>query len=290
MLRYLYRAALRLHPAVFRRRFGDEMLSIFDQAQTYHGRLILLSDCLISILRQRIARPEFWAESSARPSVQAAYGVPSFSSLDVFRPRTSAVIDGLILSAALFLVTCFAIRYSWIRVLHLQIQEYQVEGYLGIHRASPTELLGNRGSDSQRSPATEAEPGLISARLQFDVMPVEAGPVRPSSPVLNSKVPAVTVEPQILGRPIKLRLPLESYAGTYQSRSPQLIIRISVKDEQVSMRIANEPSVMLSATSETTFVIDGSEDRSVEFLPDSTGKMQRLQLSRGSQTITAERR
>jgi hypothetical protein len=31
MLRRLYRCAVRMHPSSFRRRFGEEMLYIFDQ-------------------------------------------------------------------------------------------------------------------------------------------------------------------------------------------------------------------------------------------------------------------
>ena len=39
MLRHLYCCALRLHPSGFRKRFGDEMLSIFDHTpSTGHVR------------------------------------------------------------------------------------------------------------------------------------------------------------------------------------------------------------------------------------------------------------
>ena len=99
MLRHLYRAAVRLHPPGFRNRFGEEILSIFESTQGKSARFSLLCDCLLSSLRQRILRFDFSAKSSPGIGVPAADRIPSFSSLEGFRPRTSAVIDGVILSA-----------------------------------------------------------------------------------------------------------------------------------------------------------------------------------------------
>ena len=128
MLRHIYRCVLRLHPPGFRRRFGDELLSIFDQAK---GRLLafrLLIDSVFSLIRQWTLRPEFWNESVSAPAHQAALdGMPSFCTLSPFRPRATAVVPGLILSLAVFSLTCVAIKYSWIRVLHVRIPEVQFE-------------------------------------------------------------------------------------------------------------------------------------------------------------------
>src|SRR5258708_10321108 len=60
MLRALYRGLLHLHPAAFRKRFAEEMLWIFDEAAATHGILGLFTDGLVSMLRQRIVRPESW--------------------------------------------------------------------------------------------------------------------------------------------------------------------------------------------------------------------------------------
>jgi hypothetical protein len=111
---------LRLHPSGFRRRFADEMISIFDHSVGKPAALRLLVDGLVSLARQWALRPEFWHELS--PAQQpAADGIPSFYTLDPFRPRAGAVIQGLVLSTAIFCLTCFAIRYSWIHILHLHI-------------------------------------------------------------------------------------------------------------------------------------------------------------------------
>ena len=126
MLRHIYRGVLRLHPPGFRRRFGDELLSIFDQAKGRLSAFRLLMDSILSLIRQWTLRPEFWNDSVSAPARQGALdGMPSFCTLSPFRPRTAAVIPALILSLAVFSLTCVAIKYSWIRVLHVRIPEVQ---------------------------------------------------------------------------------------------------------------------------------------------------------------------
>ena len=126
MLRPLYRCVLRLHPSGFRRRFADEMISIFDHSVGKPAALRLLVDGLLSLARQWALRPEFWHElSPTQPP--AADGIPSFYTLDPFRPRAGAVIHGLVLATTLFCLTCFAIRYSWIHILHVNIPAVQLD-------------------------------------------------------------------------------------------------------------------------------------------------------------------
>ena len=128
MLRRIYRCVLRLHPPAFRSRFGDEILSIFDEAKGGLSGFRLLMDSILSLIRQWTLRPEFWRESVSSPAPQAALdGIPSFCILSPFRPRPTAVVPGLILSIAIFSLTCVAIKYSWIRVLHVRIPEVQFE-------------------------------------------------------------------------------------------------------------------------------------------------------------------
>jgi hypothetical protein len=127
MLRPLYRCVLHLHPPGFRQRFGDEMLSILDHTADKWEGLRLLLDCVLSLGRQWTLRSEFWHDPAVLSSQAASDGVPSFCTLDRFRPRTGAMIQGLMLSAVVFSLTCFAIRYSWIRLLHVHIPEVQFE-------------------------------------------------------------------------------------------------------------------------------------------------------------------
>jgi hypothetical protein len=77
----------------------------------------------------RAVRPEFWAEiSQVHVQHTVRDGIPSFHTLGRFRPRTAAVIHGLVLSTTVFSVTCFAIRYNSIHVLHMRMPEIQPDG------------------------------------------------------------------------------------------------------------------------------------------------------------------
>ena len=62
MLRRLYRCVVRLHPFSFRRRFGEEMLYIFDQQKGTLSALGVMLDCVFSLLRQWTLRPHFGIE------------------------------------------------------------------------------------------------------------------------------------------------------------------------------------------------------------------------------------
>jgi hypothetical protein len=59
MRRVMYRWLLLAHPAAFRNRFGTEMLEVFENERE---PLRLILDVLISLLRQRILRPDFRRE------------------------------------------------------------------------------------------------------------------------------------------------------------------------------------------------------------------------------------
>ena len=127
MLRFLYRGLLGLHPPAFRKRFAEEMQSIFDQITERSARVSLLADGFLSLIRQWSLRPEFWHEFASGGEQAASDGIPSFHTLDPFRPRTTAVVHGLIVTVAVFCLTCYAIRYSWIHVLHVRIPEVPFE-------------------------------------------------------------------------------------------------------------------------------------------------------------------
>jgi len=151
MLRSLYVGLLRLHPPAFRRHFGGEMLSIFDQAAGRQTRFRLLGDGLMSLARQWSLRPEFWHEFAPRGEQPAPDGIPSFYTLDPFRPRTTAVVPGLLLTMVVFSLTCFAFRYSWFHELHLQLPVAELEG------SSSNERSGS-AAEMPEEPAVAAVP------------------------------------------------------------------------------------------------------------------------------------
>jgi hypothetical protein len=128
MLRSVYRLALRLHPSHFRRRFADEMLAIFDENRSTVSDLKSLLDAAFSLLRQWILRPQSWSpRQTSTLSRPIPDGVPSFYTVSAFRPSGTAVVNGILLTTFVFCVTCFAIKYSWIRVLHVQIAPAQFD-------------------------------------------------------------------------------------------------------------------------------------------------------------------
>ena len=129
MLRHLNRCAVRLHPSSFRRRFGDEMLYVFDQQKGALAALGLMLDCAASLFRQWTLRPHRGTELSLPPlPTPAADHIPLFETLDSFRPRASALINGAVLSLVLFCMTVIAIRDSWVHVLDLHIREIDTHG------------------------------------------------------------------------------------------------------------------------------------------------------------------
>jgi hypothetical protein len=60
MTRSFYQFILWMHPPAFRRRFRDEMLSIFDEGGARHLKFALLLDGLISFARQWLLRTDSW--------------------------------------------------------------------------------------------------------------------------------------------------------------------------------------------------------------------------------------
>lgn len=303
MLRSLYRCALHLHPPAFRRRFADEMLSIFDQAQGTASALKLLLDALFSLSRQWTLRPEFWEDLSPAASPQPAFdGIPSFYTISPFRPRSAAVINGLVLSLAIFCMTCFAIRYSWIHVLHVRIPEVQFE------RSS---WIPPKGAISGSSPALKQTP--------IPPPPEKRIPASDSAtPALSQVPPPAAAAPErgtdrAAGQPDTARpqykphvsnqqarttsaaeLPLKSYEGTYVVDSPaKLRIVITVEDENLMMSMSGQPRLTLAPLSETKFAVQGIENCWIEFAPGSgtlgDETAPQLQLSCNGQRYTARR-
>ena len=274
-------------------RFGEEMLSIFDSTKGRLPRFLLLMDSILSLTRQWTLRREFRNEVPAASGKQVALdGIPCFSALDPFRPRAAAVIHGVVLTAALFIATCFAIRYSWIRVLDIHIPALEFEGSSSVHPSgSPSELRGESGSEShQKKMPLASESGTSSARLYVEPLPVEA------EDTTETKVEGANAKSfnSSRGTPVpvlgSLEIRLRSYAGTYLSSSARITISIEIRGEELVMKREGVPERTLSPLSRTTFFVEGSEDSEVEFASESDGTFQQLELFEPGRQITALRR
>jgi hypothetical protein len=265
MLRRLYRSAVRLHPTSFRRRFGDEMLYIFDQQRGTLARLRVMLDCVFSLLRQWTLRPHVSIETPAAPvRSPTADHIPSFETLDPPRPRVSAIIHGTLLSLVLFYTTVFGIRYSWIHVLHLHIPEVAAD--------SSTQLL----LDSKKSPQ----------QLQVDVIPTEANQADDAQSKTIASASARTSVAPI--RPPRAMIWLDQYVGEYVSNHPPARIWIQIAGDHLSLAAVGQRST-LSPTSRTRFVIVGGENSYVDFTSDARGEICCLSLVANGKVITAQR-
>ena len=293
MLRHLYRCALRLHPSAFRMRFGEEMLSIFDSTKGRLPRFLLLLDSILSLTRQWTLRQEFWNELPTASRKQVALdGMPCFSTLDPFRPRAAALIHGLVLTAALFVVTCFAIRYSWIRVLDIRVPALEFEGSPSARpSASLSELGGGSGTEARQKrmpPASQSQ--TSSAHLYVEPLPVEAqvtSETKVERPITRTSNSSPGTPVPVLG---SLEIRLRSYAGTFLSSSPPVTISIEIRGDALVMKREGLPERTLSPLSPTTFLVESSEGSEVEFAAQSDGKFQQLKLFEFGRQITARRR
>jgi hypothetical protein len=94
MLRWLYIQLLLVHPAEFRRRFGDEMLEAFDLSTGLieHARLLL--DGAVSIPRQWVLRSEFHQPWQASSADGPGYELITFQQIEPYKPSRIALVQG----------------------------------------------------------------------------------------------------------------------------------------------------------------------------------------------------
>ena len=113
MLRFVYRWLVRLHPRRFRERFAEEMLSIFDCFGEGPAAVEFVADGFISLVRQWTLRSEYWKEEQVGGVPARVDGMPTFYIFERFKPRTSALIDGGIVTLVLFCAVSLALRFNW---------------------------------------------------------------------------------------------------------------------------------------------------------------------------------
>jgi hypothetical protein len=135
-------------------------------------------------------------------------------------------------------------------------------------------------SQSQTSPAhLYVEPLPVQAEVTAETK-VEGSSTKTSNSSLGTPVP-------VLG---SVEIRLGSYAGTYLSSSPRITISIEIRGDELVMKREGLPERRLSPLSQTTFLVESSEDSEVEFASEAHGKFQRLELFEPGRRITARRR
>lgn len=146
MIRSLYATLVRLHPRAFRRHFGDEMLSIFDQTAD-RDRPALVGDAVFSLLRQWLLRPDF--REPERSAQERAAGAPVFYVLDD-EPRLT--------------------REQWVWGAALSLLSFMAASFLISHGGNPAErTVGSGGSSTggvrveSRAPMAKADTEVATA-------------------------------------------------------------------------------------------------------------------------------
>ncbi|PYX34362.1 MAG: hypothetical protein DMG81_20015 [Acidobacteria bacterium] len=126
--------------------------------------------------------------------------VPSFQTLGAFRPRTAAVINGLLLSMAVFSVICYAFRYGSMHVLHMRMPEIQFDTLRSSSPSSQPTVQPNDGSVAsamsekaavpQRWDNEAQGPSSAASQSSFNEPPQAPGPIADENSVALSSVAA----------------------------------------------------------------------------------------------------
>lgn len=270
MLRKLYSGLVRLHPIYFRNRFGEEMLSIFDQAEGRAGRLTLVGDAVLSLLRQWTLRPDFWQQPVSVTPVPSG-AAPAFHTFEKFRPRTGALIDGAILSVIVFTGICLTMGYAWNHPVLIRIVQpyWRISHNPSAAQTSPVRVPGGQVVPAER-PFYTPEGRVVL------VFPSSRVNTRPDAGILND---APRVSAQLL----------RSYAGTYTTEANEPIY-VQFTETQFSIQEAGSSPVRLLPISETEFVTHSQRDYLVVFRADQRGTVDRLDIFRNGARLTAHRR
>ena len=107
MLRWLYIQLIWLHPARFRRRFGDDMLDDFDRA-ALRAKPRYFADAVTSLARQWLLRPEFRRPEAPEP-LPSIVSVPLFQTIEPYKPQPAALLHGGLLAVLWIVVALFLI-------------------------------------------------------------------------------------------------------------------------------------------------------------------------------------
>jgi len=311
MLRLLYSWLLRLHPEGFRKRFAEEMLSIFDHAEKGPAAAKLIADALLSLVRQWTLRSEYWERASERVP-WSADGAPVFYILESFKPRRGALFAGGILTLTLFCAGYLDLKYDWKHPAYIRFK--------GLEFAASPEV------DAPGSPhvATPQEPARAYSRPQ-PVSPrrgtklPEAVPSAPGKPLhpppsapvalpktraqdgldaLASKGRPIPVAPSSSGRAVApAEIPedaLQIFIGTYVTDPPrEFTILITAEDGELAIEIPREPKSRLVPSHGTRFVFSGPHNRNsnwIEFIKHDDGNADELRIYRNGRHFTAYRK
>jgi Ca2+-binding EF-hand superfamily protein len=172
MTRLLYVLLLRCHPRLFRQKFTEEMLWIFDQERTGRRSAGLLIDAAISLARQWVLRPDFREPPATAEAAVQQQLASLFHIVDSTPPRAAFLLHGAVVSLAWFALIAFAVKRGGEFPPLILGTHHQSPHLLGVERSSiePAEL-----TTEVRVQPPVADPLGSSASIYFRVIFVLRG-------------------------------------------------------------------------------------------------------------------
>ena len=317
MLRLLYCWLLRFHPARFRERFGEEILSIFDHIEGRAAAAGLLADAFISLLRQWTMRSEYWEEKAAVSVPAGVGGFPVFYTLESFKPRKSALIGGAVLTWIVCSAVFLAIRHSKIHSVYLPSVSFESAASSnaqlpeGAPNLSPTQASVRPRTQASVRPHTQAiiesgtnTPEADRVRLGRRIPPEANSSAEVSEPREQTRLRAsdtlhrnITTTPpvQSLSQPfVSTNISREnpfSYVGEYSTDAPgKFSVLITAEDGHLMIEIPGEQKSMLIPVNGTRFAFCETQNNWVEFMKHDNGAAYGLRIYRNGSEFRGHRK
>jgi hypothetical protein len=310
MLRRLYSWIIRLHPRRFRDRFAQEMLSIFDESKPDQGTARLLADGAVSLVRQWALRSGPGVAETRQAVPWSTDGTPVFYVFQHYKPRTSSLITGGMLTLVVFCAAWLVCEYAWTHPMFMPLVTVQSEpgpdlkttGQSGpsplplqATATSSNEMISARSgpkrvpNSSEPTPAPLGNPPVsqptVSAQFAnaqpSAVLPANAATVTSSSvqPARNLGVAPTIPKPAIL-----------SCIGVYKTDMPNpLIIAVTAEQAGLAIQIPGGPGTRLAPLGGTDFIFSDSRNDFVEFMARGHAPAHELVIYRNGRRMTAHR-
>src|SRR6266566_2105044 len=299
MLRLFYRGLLRFHPARFRERFAEEMLSIFDHVEGREATAELVADAFISLVRQWTMRSEYWEEKVSASVPAGVGGFPVFYTLESFKPRKSALIGGAVLTWIACSAVFLALSHSRIHSVYLPSISFEPAASSSAQLpASAPNLPPTQASVHRRTQSDSIEPRANSSEADRP----SPGKPMPSEPNSSARVSVSQEQARLdatgmLGRtittpplvqssnqpvaPTKIRKEtFHLYVGVYSTDVPnKLTVLVTAQDGRLAIEVPGKQKSMLVQVDGARFAFSEAQNNWIEFMKHDNGAVYGLQIS-----------
>jgi hypothetical protein len=293
MLRGVYCWLLRLHPARFRKRFDEEMLSIFDHAAGAGESARLVGDAAISVVRQWALRSEYQQEARSEPVPWSPQGPPVFYIFEHYIPRRSSLWAGALFAFALCCATWIVSRYTWNHPVFMPT--IRDAGLLGaVNTDAPRVRVPSQPNTKLMISIPAHETASADVRNSATVSPQATAPVSTSNSRSQQSAPTSTSVVQHPARALVSLTPperaLRPYIGIYAADPPNhFLVVVTAAGPHLEIHIPGESAATLLPIARDKFAFIGKKNAWVEFEKNGHGIAEGLSVSHNGRRFTAER-